>query len=224
MLSRWVYEGVSVSLYLESAYTRQLYLTEKGINESGYTRNFLIPEMEKHFFGESWSTTRVISSDSADFDLIRDGIRQIEALNDTSYGALYAGGVIKGEDFSNFLGERRQELLKENNRHQMYKDSLIEAMGYDKYRLLQESTNQKLQQVVVDETNVEKVRVADQQFIRKMAPVYHIPEHRWGRAHLYAPAKRVGSWTLNTHSFNTLVIWLMSLLSLVLVLLRKPRI
>ncbi|WP_088654692.1 ATP-binding cassette domain-containing protein [Geofilum rhodophaeum] len=224
MLSRWVYEGVSVSLYLESAYTRELYRTEKGINESGYTRNFLIPEMEKHFFGQSWSTTRVLSTDSADFDLIRDGIRQIEALNDTSYGALYAGGVIKGEDFSNFLGERRQELLKENNRHQMYKDSLIEAMGYDKYRLLQESTNQKLQQVVVDETNVEKVRVADQKFIRKMAPVYHIPEHRWGRAHLYAPAKRVGSWTLNTHSFNTLVIWLMSLLFLVLVLLRKPRI
>src|SRR5690554_5792975 len=34
MLSRWVYEGVSVSLYLESAYTQELYLTEKGINES----------------------------------------------------------------------------------------------------------------------------------------------------------------------------------------------
>lgn len=44
--------------------------------------------------------------------------------------------------------------------------------------------------------------------VQKTDPIYQIPESRFGRAHLYAPFKRVGDYKVATFTFNLIFIWL----------------
>lgn len=224
MMSRWVYETISVSLFMDSEFARTLYPTEKALNETTYSRNFLLPEIEKAFFKESWSTTHFLTKDSADFRLIVDGIQQVGHTMKKDFSALYKDGRIEGEPFSQFVNEVRSKLMATHDANLMFKDSLIAEMGSDAYNALQHTTNKKLMQLLTDEANVEKVKTRNHQFIRKMTPVYYIPDHKGGRSHLYAPAKKVGQFVLTTYQFNTFIIWFMSLGFLVLVIMRKPSI
>ena len=41
-------------------------------------------------------------------------------------------------------------------------------------------------------------------------PIYHFPESKFGRAHFYAPAKKIGNVYIDTYWFNLLVIWVMT--------------
>ena len=43
--------------------------------------------------------------------------------------------------------------------------------------------------------------------VRKVAPVYQVPKSRIGRAHLFAPVKRLGLLYIGTYWFNLLAIW-----------------
>jgi ABC-type multidrug transport system ATPase subunit len=224
MMSRWVYETISVSLFMDSDFAKALYPTEKALGETTYTRNFLLPEIEKSFFKQSWSTTHFLTKDSADFELIVNGIQQVGRVMNEDFSAIHKSGIIKGEDFSQFVNDVRAKLMTAHDARLMYKDSLIAEMGSDAYNALQHTTNKKLMQLLTDEANVEKVRIRDNEFIRKMTPVYFIADNPRGRSHLYAPAKRLGSFELSNYQFNSIVIWLMSLGFLMLVIKRKPSI
>ncbi len=60
--------------------------------------------------------------------------------------------------------------------------------------------------------------------VRKTAPVYQIPRSRVGRAHLFAPVKRLGPFYLDTYWFNLVAIWLSAIIfyiTLVTDLLRR---
>jgi hypothetical protein len=47
----------------------------------------------------------------------------------------------------------------------------------------------------------------DNRFIRLASPIYHEPKSKVARAHLFAPVKRVGPFTVDTYWFNLLIIW-----------------
>lgn len=224
MMSRWVYETISVSLFMDSEYAKQFYPLEKALNQTTYTRNFLLPEIEKSFFKQSWSTTHFLTRDSADFELIVDGIQQVGRTMNEDFSALYKNGEIKGENFSLFVNDARSRLMEAHDANLMLKDSVIGEMGSDAYNALQHTTNKKLMQLLTDEANVEKVRIRNNAFIRKMTPVYFVSNHPTGRSHLYAPAKKLGALEFTTYQFNTMVIWLMSLGFIIAVIRRKPSI
>lgn len=50
---------------------------------------------------------------------------------------------------------------------------------------------------------------------RHFAPVFYLPENKTGRAHYFAPAKKIGNQYVDTFVFNAIII---SLMNLVLVL------
>lgn len=224
MASRWVYEVISVSLFMDSEFSKEFYQQEKSLNRTAYTRNFLLPEMEKSFFGQSWSTTHYLTKDSAQFDLVVDGIEKVGKALKEDFSTLYENGVIEGNAFNHFVGDVRSRLMDIHDTHLMQKDSLIADMGSDAYNQLRYTTNKKLMQLLTDEANVEKVRISDSEFIRKMTPIYYVSDHPAGRSHLYAPAKRIGEMQVSTYAFNVMVIWLMSLILLIYVVLKRPSI
>jgi len=47
-------------------------------------------------------------------------------------------------------------------------------------------------------------------FFRKYEPVFYDATSPWGRAHFYAPTKKIASLTVSTLIFNIIAIWLMS--------------
>jgi len=52
-----------------------------------------------------------------------------------------------------------------------------------------------------------KIVESDEKLIRKHEPVYMVPGSRMGRAHFYAPFKKLGAMEIDTLWFNLGVIW-----------------
>jgi len=224
MISRWVYENISVNLFMDSDYAKYFYTTEAALNNTAYTRNFLLPEIEKSFFKQSWSTEHFLTKDSSDFNLITNGIKQIEKSVNKDYSNLYKYDTIKGVPFSRFVDQVREYLKEVNDSNLIYKDNIIAQMGSEQYSNLKHTTNKKVTQLLTDETNIEKVRKQNENFIRKMGPIYNISENKFGRSHLYAPAKRIGNFIIPTYYFNTIIIWIMSFILLIYVIKKRPSI
>ncbi|MFW6275986.1 MAG: hypothetical protein ACOC2M_05085, partial [bacterium] len=59
-----------------------------------------------------------------------------------------------------------------------------------------------------DKKNVEQFVFSKGSIIRKKHPGYMEPEGDFGRAHFYAPSKKIGSFSISTPVFNMLIVWL----------------
>jgi hypothetical protein len=59
------------------------------------------------------------------------------------------------------------------------------------------------------------VRV-ENKIIRKIEPIYHLPDSKLGRAHFFASEKRIGSLLVDTVAFNLIILWLMTFMLCIL--------
>ena len=94
-----------------------------------------------------------------------------------------------------------------------YSVELIDELGglgaYTDFR--NEHDNSKLNDMLLNRNVLEKVVEKNQHLIRKYEPVYMEPSSRLGRAHLYAPVKKIGGIKIDTLWFNLIFIWFTSL-------------
>ncbi|MCK4747377.1 MAG: hypothetical protein KAT15_10090, partial [Bacteroidales bacterium] len=67
-----------------------------------------------------------------------------------------------------------------------------------------------LEDLVKNNKKIEKIAEKNGQLIRKYKPVYMVPTSQAGRAHFYAPVKRIGNLSIDTLWFNIIVIWIYS--------------
>jgi hypothetical protein len=84
-------------------------------------------------------------------------------------------------------------------------------------------TNKRLEGLLVRNSRTYLVQWKDR-LVRKIAPVYQEPRSRIGRAHLFAPVKKLGPFSMDTYWFNFVIIWILTLIfyvTLVYDLLRK---
>lgn len=222
MPSRWGYEGLMVNSFVVSPYAHIFYGLEKDKTISGYYRNFLIPELEKDFYGKNWSTDFFITDSSAVFKRIDKGINQIDGYLESDFKNYYSDSI-SGINFNRMMTESRDLLSQIQNRSQEKEDSVILSISSTDFNQLKEGYNKMVLQILTDETNLHKIKHIPNEFVRKMAPIYFVSEHSLGRSHLYAAYKRIGQWIIPTCKFNTVVIWLMSLFSLIGVAIIRPR-
>jgi hypothetical protein len=74
--------------------------------------------------------------------------------------------------------------------------------------------NQRLADIVLNQSDLTAVPYYERKnrWIQKSMPVFMKPTSRSGRAHFYAPYKRLGNLEIETVYFNTIAIWIMVLL------------
>ena len=72
-------------------------------------------------------------------------------------------------------------------------------------------TNIRLREIVLDEFNTQKIIETGKKIIQKYEPAYMKPVSANGRAHFYAPYKKIGNKQADTFWFNITVLWLVSL-------------
>jgi hypothetical protein len=87
---------------------------------------------------------------------------------------------------------------------------LVERWGGEEafIQMRKQYTNQRLKELVTNELQVSKITEWNNQLVRKMDPIHMEPLSNTGRAHFYAPHKRLGMLVIDTFWFNVLVIWL----------------
>jgi len=92
-------------------------------------------------------------------------------------------------------------------------DSIIKVAGREELVRRREMTdNVSLADILLNRTVQQKSLDTYGRIIQKSDPVLMEPGSRFGRAHFYAPFKRLGSLRISTLWFNMSVIWILNIL------------
>ena len=92
------------------------------------------------------------------------------------------------------------------------------------YQLKTENHNKQLEEIVKNKGEFDAIKEEGHELVQVIDPIFKMPQTKNGRAHFYAPSKRIGNATFDTLWFNVLFIWFTSLiiyLALIFNLFRK---
>lgn len=223
MTSRWSYEALAVTQFKNNAYQKEIYEFEKHISDANYRSTFLIPRLKSKLE----EVERVIDYDNDVYriddqlKIIQRGIQQIE-LRDMRMPFEFLDQLTPDNFNEDILEETYDYLVYikrvYEERQQDYnklKDNrlseLMDSIGREGIvELSQKNHNKVLSEMLLNRTGVVKISEIKQRFVQKKDPIYMHPDHDWGRAHFYAPVKKVNGEIVDTFWFNIFVIWLFS--------------
>jgi hypothetical protein len=223
MFSRWAYEGICVSLFVNNEYSKIFYHSEQQISDASYVQNFLLSEMESRFFGDYQTTSIVLTRDSSAYELIRDGLSHLQ--NDYNYPAysFTNGESIVGNDFQNYIDSVKSEASHRNSISQAIKDSLIASLEIDHYgELRNRNHNKKLSEFLTQSDNSEKIVVDGHHFIRKFNPVYDLGENGHNTP-FFSPIHALANTAIPTPVNSIVMILIQMLFWVVLTCLKRVK-
>lgn len=208
-VSRWAYEALAVDQYTRNPYERNFFESEVERSMASYTASSWLPEIE--------SLNRKADLSDEGIRLLESEIAKVQtALGTTLPDSLKLPAfhgttrVDKVGASIKWLKAQAQERFRQaTERNDSIARALVSELGsVDAVaQLRRENTNEALGRLTQSKDKFEQIAVYPDKMVRKRQPVFHMPENQMGRAHFYAPMKRVGDTLIPTAAFNCLVIW-----------------
>ncbi len=225
MTTRWAYEALAVEQYRSSSYMKPYFATEMDISHYNWLSAFLIPELRRK------SSQSLFAAGKPEYrSLYRNMLAKLEGhitelSDETGLDPSQALRVIRREPYTadasyivndyldSLYSVLRRRYLQEVERREEITATLTATVGTEELvRRRRASHNEELANIVLNNMVLKKIYETPERIIQKSDPVLMMPSSRTGRAHFYAPFKRVGPLTIGTIWFNLAVIWLMNLL------------
>jgi len=221
MTTRWAYEAMAVTQFKDNEFEKHFFDYEKGVSDAAFKSSFLIPKIESVLidcernieFDQNHEETQDY------FILLQNEISKLS--EDAGFEDFPNLEKLNIKDFNLELLEQTRQYLDGIKLHFMgmssesgYKKDfqysrLVDSLGRDGvYEFKQNYYNQALADLVLNRTEVNKMVEIDMQLIQKKDPIFMYPDSKVGRAHFYAPVKRLGNYYIDTYWFNLVVIWL----------------
>jgi len=225
MTSRWAYEALTVEQFKNNPFQKEFFEVDQKMSEASYHSSFLIPRLnlmvenlERNSEKDDEERNNRWRLDILSTELDRLGKRPevqfvfpVEKLNVDSFSSQVADEAKQYLEYvRSVMEEKLQEVSKERDR--VY-EALMEKMGSREavLELRNKNHNRALSDLLLNRNMINKIEITRNRLIRKKDPIYMIPESGTGRAHLYAPVKRLGDKEIDTFWFNIIFIWLTSL-------------
>lgn len=239
MPTRWGYEALLVEHYRNSPFQRRFFDDENTRRWMDYLLGNHLPEVR----GLAAYPFAPIPEETAE-ERRHEISRRLTALkNELAYLERFTGLTIplESDDFSpESYGRETQRrvlaflkdaeaLLKSlraqaAERRQKSEDALRAELGHAGFEALRNRTlNREVEKRVLGVVlDGDSVVLSGTRLVPKVLPIAQAPESRLGRAHLFAPFKRLGDLVISTPLFNLGVLWGMSLLLVLLLWSRVP--
>ena len=238
MTARWSFEALAVKQFKDNDYKKRFIKYEIEANPSDYIASFLIDGLavdlhECLMYKDSPQHRKLVENNFSKvnyyLNMLSSGANVtppgewIKALNTESFDA---AAEKEARKYLDSLKRKYRSISNQIlNAKEAAKDSLIKEIGAEGVIRLQENyENKRLNFLVLDEENTKFTFEKGDRIIQKYRPGYMKATSKFGRAHFYAPVKRLGSLEIDTCWFNMIVLWAMSLLlyaTLYFELLRK---
>jgi ABC-type multidrug transport system ATPase subunit len=225
MTSRWSYEALAVHQFKDNEFKKLTFYYDMGKSQNTWYKDFLIPALYMHTlncrkaigveklrddFRESLYKLFVYTRFLSDISGINNE-HIINSLNEATFDTTIADQTVS------WLEELKTYFMWEAVKYDEKSNSVITELdslygkGYiaglkDKYH------NENLESFVLNRNDMHHILETDKRIIQKSDLAYRIPLTKNGRAHFYAPVKRLGSWNIDTYWFNLFAIWLFTLL------------
>lgn len=228
MPARWSFEALAVHQFSSNRYEKPFFKYRMIKSQNQYYADFLTDALI-----ESLQVCTKIKNDQNEKSRLEGHFRRIrsglELLSDSSLvkipewqGSLnpesYTAEVEKmATEFLKALRKRtfvpkmneaglQIEKIKLNREMELGKDGLV--------RLRYDYENEDLKNLLLGSLVLRQDYTfnAGDRIIQKFEPGYMKATSPWGRAHFYAPVKRLGDFEIRTYWFNTAVLWIVSVL------------
>lgn len=242
MTARWGYEALAVEQFMNNKYDKPFYGVNKAMSIAEYKKNYWIKNLENKidFINNDLKNPGSHEKTRNYLELLRNELEgelpdirkiPIQNIQDIHYPDLTQLNL---RDINQQVIDSTRKFIKTLNKIyiRVYnnandaKDNLIrshEQTPDDKYAFLEVKRayhNEKLTEFV--ENNTELVRIIEYKgrLFQKTDPIYLDPEHRFIKAHFYAPRKMIFGEYYSTFLVNVIVIWAFSTFLYVLLYFR----
>jgi len=227
MTSRWAYEALTVVQFRNNAFEKHFFEYDQQMSEYSFKSSFLIPDLETKLidiekdFKDPKAKAHVekkLLILRNEIELFQSDVKKKKAsfnLNDLQIAKINTATL---EQVKKYFAELRSYYSIKHQRISDKKDQkfndLVEDLGSRDavYKLKDNYHNKGLADLVTNQKQLEKIIELPDRMWQRKDPIFKFPESKFGRAHLYAPVKRIGSTYIDTFYFNLLVIWLTTLL------------
>jgi ABC-type multidrug transport system ATPase subunit len=228
MVSRWAYEAMAVKQFRDNDYEKHFYYLEKKKSEASFVASYLIPAMNNKISKIQNQTDPALINHNIVF--LKNEVVKLNRItpkyefsrtNEIEPGKFNAA-VIKD------LQEHLQLITKFYQKKQNKAISMLDQQVADLtaqlggkealVELKKDNCNDFLSDLVMNRNEIHKIHDTGNGFVQLADPIYKDPVESNGRAHFYAPIKKLGSMEIDTYYFNLMVIWAFSLLMYFLLL------
>jgi ABC transport system ATP-binding/permease protein len=238
MTSRWAYEGLIVEQFKDNPFQKHFYDVEQNLSQLNYINTFYKQKLQSIY-----SNLCVASQNESGFKpekdlrLLKNELNKLaQRTNDNSITQLASrldnefNTPLFKKDFSEKMADIEKSSLKKLEQYKIEKEniyhSLVKKLGSQKafIQFQHKNHNKAISVLVENRYSHKKITIYDEKIIQLKDPIYRMPESKIGRAHFYAPVKKIGNVYIGTYWFNLLVIWAMSTIMYILLqydILRK---
>lgn len=228
MPSRWAYEAMAVKQFKDNEYQKHFYYLEKKKSESSYVSSYLIPALNNKISKIQYGSNE--EQKLKDIDILRDEI--IKLNNKTLNYVFEKVDLITTDKLDEELIKEIQSHLQLVTRYYQKKQNKVINL-LDKYvgeltvelggkdaliELKKNYYNDFLADMVMNRTEIHKIHNTENGFVQLADPIYKDPISNYGRAHFYAPIKKIGNFEIDTYWYNIMVMWFFCLVLYIMLL------
>ncbi len=220
MTSRWAYEALAVAQYKRNSYQKHFFDNDLKKSVFTYRVSFLIPKLNELLTDIEKNPQK---NHTTTYLLLQDGFDKLytdNAKNENFFKNLSDAKLSK-QDISDariFLKKEKKiynkALQKIRKRDNIIFSKLTKELGSKEYvyKLKEKYHNKQIEALVQNKNEFSAFKITEDKIIQLTDPIYMEPESRNGRAHFYAPVKRIGNIKIDTTVFNIVFIWLTAII------------
>ncbi|MBL7890401.1 MAG: ATP-binding cassette domain-containing protein [Bacteroidia bacterium] len=231
MASRWAFEALAVKQFKDNKFNKNIYKYDKALSIATYKKDYWLPAMHSKLdYCESNLKKPENKQEVIDaLNMVKNEITKelkvggneklkcgsLDKLSIDQFGPTVSTQTrdfldkLKTVYLNNF---KRATDLKDKEISRLNKDSVARAQ-YLKDKDAYE--NESLHDLVTNRTTANRILDLNGEYIQKIDPIYLDPTSNYGKAHFYAPRKKLFGKFYDTYWFNISVVWGMSLLLLI---------
>jgi hypothetical protein len=228
MISRWAYEAMAVKQFRDNEYQKHFYYLEKKKSEASYIASYLIPALNNKISKIQYNTNEELRL--SNIESLRN---EVIKINEKTPNYIFAKvDLIKKETFDALLIKELQDHLqlvtryyqkKQNKAISLLDEKIAELTtelgGKDALVELRKNYyNDFLGDLVMNRTEINKIHNTENGYVQLADPIYKDPASNYGRAHFYAPIKKLGTLEIDTYWYNIMVMWFFCIVLYVMLL------
>ena len=226
MTARWSFEAMAVEQFKNNRFEKNFFNYDMVKSQNNWYAAFLIPELEKKaqlcsYYKDNPEYKDQVGGYFRKLDVYTEKLSRLAGYSFPSKLKLSLSpkkfDPYSEVNFSSYLDSLKKHFFHTFRTARDMRDSVvtsfIEKNGDNWLINLQNSfENKRLKEVVLDQNTIEKFIETPKKIVQKYEPGYTKPLSEAGRAHFYAPVKKIGNHEIDTFWFNAIVIWAVSLL------------
>jgi ABC-type multidrug transport system ATPase subunit len=224
MPSRWAFEALAVSHFVDNTYEKNYFDIDKLESDVSYKLNFLIPKIASLL--DEWRTITITGNDLQKINKLSETIsntmrNSLTDIPNTEARIIGIENLALNQrlnkfqsflDFSKiFYSDYLDKILYK--RDLITQEIVIQSNNQEQYiNFKKEFYNEAIANMVLKNDDSEKLFIKENKIIRRYEPIFMTPSNSFGRTHFYSAVKKLGNQYFSTTYFNVLIIWIISLI------------